>query len=189
MTNADTPTLDTFFEFSQAMDSDGGDLGRLETSQSMTRIRKELKEAAGKQPAAMSARQLQGPISQLLGESLLDIIVRAWNENHLFEKFLDPDQYDPDESVLISLKKHSLTSSHRPHVDVSLNGKVLGRIDFAIELALTLEGVILELRAGKLRELRVGKLQGSGTLKCEDLVLVRRDTGPVDFPGTIRFDD
>ena len=187
MMNDVAPTLDTFFRYRQEFVSGSQKLGALESTQSMTRIMKEVQNRAKKHPLSVTANELRSPIGELLNASLLDIIVRAWNKNNLFEKYLDPEKYDPKESVLISLKKHSVTSSHSPHIDVSLNGKKLGQIDLKIDLALTLEGIILEVRGGQLQEIRFGNMKGQGTLKCEDLVLLKRDTGTIEFPGTIRF--
>lgn len=183
------PTLDTFFQYRQAYDSGSKELKALDSTKSMTRVKEEVQFAANKHSLSMTANQLHSPIGELLNVSLLDIIVRAWNENNLFEKYLDPEKYDPKESVLISLNKHSVTSSHSPHIDVSLNGKKLGQIDLKIDLALTIEGVILEIRGGQLQEIQFGNIKGQGTLKCEDLVLLKRDTGTIEFPGTIRFSE
>ncbi len=181
------PTLDNFFQYRQTCVSGSKELKALDSGNSLTRVKKKIGDATGNKTLPVTADQLRDPISGILDISLLDIIVRAWNEHNLFEKYLDPEQYDARESVLISLKKHSIASSHNPHVDVSLNGQKLGQIDFRIDLALTLEGIILELRGGELREIRFGNMKGRGTLKCEDLVLLKRDTGTIDFPGKVRF--
>jgi hypothetical protein len=185
--NDAAPTLDNFFQYRQTCVDGSKELKALDSSNSLTRVREKAGNSVKKNPLPVTADQLRDPIGGLLDISLLDIIVRAWNEHKLFEKYLDPDKYDPKESVLISLKKHSISSSHSPHIDVSLNGQKLGQIDFQIDLALTLEGIILELRGGELREIRFGNMKGRGTLKCEDLVLLKRDTGTIEFPGKVRF--
>jgi hypothetical protein len=183
------PTLDTFFQYSQAYDPGSGELKTLDSSRAVARMRKKVQKMAGRRSLPVTANELAGPIGQLLDFSLLDIMVRAWNENNLFEKYLDPDKYDPREPVFISLRKHKISSSHSPHVDVILNGQKLGQIDFSIDVSLTLEGIILELRGGQLREIRFGNMKGRGTLKCEGLVLLKRDTGTIKIPGTFRFSE
>ncbi len=185
--NDAAPTLDNFFQYRQTCVEGSKELKALDSSNSLAQLREKAGNAAQKNPLTVTANQLLDPIAGLLDISLLDIIVRAWNEHELFEKYLDPNKYDPKESVLISLKKHSIFSSHSPHIDVSLNGRKLGQIDFKIDLALTLEGIILELQGGELQKIRFGNMQGQGTLKCEDLVLLKRDTGTIEFPGKVRF--
>jgi len=185
--NDAAPTLDNFFQYRQTCVDGSKELKALDSSDSLNRVREKAGNAVKKNPLPVTADQLRDPIGGLLDISLLDIIVRAWNEHSLFEKYLDPEKYDPKESVLISLKRHSISSSHSPHIDVSLNGQKLGQIDFQIDLALTIEGIILELRGGELREIRFGNMKGRGTLKCEDLVLLKRDTGTIEFPGKVRF--
>ena len=186
MSNA-AATLDNFFGYRQSYVTGDQELKELESTRSLTRVKAQVDEAAKKSPLSISANELHRPIGELLNISLLDIIVRAWNANNLFEKYLDPEKYDPNESVLISLVDHSITSNHSPYIEVGLNGKKLGQIDFQINLALSLEGVILEIIGGQLREIRLGTMRGSGTLKCEDLVLLKRNTGSVEFPGKIPY--
>ena len=185
--NASALTLDTFFQFSDLHQPGGGKLKKLESARPMKRAQRQLRKTAGRHTAPLTANDLITPMSELLDVSLMDIIVRAWNSNNLFEKYLDPEKYDPSKPVLISLKKHSITSTHAPRIDINMNGSRLGQIDFEIDLTLTLEGVILELRGGELREIRTGQLVGSGTLKCEKLVLLKRSTGAIDVPGKITF--
>lgn len=182
-------TLEGFFALERARASGDASLEQVDAAASTAKVKQTLADAAKGHSWAAASDEIQNQVSGLLDVSMLDIVVRAWNENKLFERFLNPDEYDPNETFQVSLKKHTIRSKHQPHIDVTLNGKLLGRIDFQIELALTLEGVILTIRGGRVHEVQLGKAQGSGTLKCENLILLKRSSGPVELPGKIRFQE
>ena len=182
-------TLDSFFQFRQASAFNSADLEALESTMPVVRVKEAIQEADKNNSLLVKTSALLDPIGELLDVSLGDIIVRAWTENKLFEKFLDPEKYNPQESILISLKKHKVSSSHKPYIDVSLNGKKIDTIDFQIDLTLTLEGVVLKIRDGRVCEIQSGTMKGSGTVKCEGLVLLKRDTGSINLPGAIKFSE
>jgi hypothetical protein len=79
--------------------------------------------------------------------------------------------------------------SHQPHLDVILNGEKIDSIDFQLDLTLTLEGVILQIQGGRIQEIQSGTIKGNGTLKCENLILFKRETDTMDLPGTLKFSE
>jgi len=180
-------TLESFFEFTQAHAPGSEEIERLEAGLPTAHIEKEMKKSKKNYSVPIATGALLGAIAALLDIPLQDVIVRAWNEGKLFEKYLDPEKYDPDEIISIVLKDHDVTSSHAPNIDVLFNGDKIYSIDFQLELTLTLEGVILQIQGGRIREIQAGRIKGEGTLKCENLILFTRETETMDLPGTIKF--
>lgn len=187
--NDQQTTLETFFEFTQAPAPDSEESERLEAGLLAARIEEAIKKSNKNFSVPIATGALLGAIAVLLNIPLQDIIVRAWNEGKLFEKYLDPEKYDPDESISIVLKNHDVTSSHAPKIDVELNGAKIDSIDFQLDLTLTLEGVSLQIRGGRIREIQAGRIKGVGTLKCEGRILFTRETETMDLPGTIKFSE
>ena len=187
--NDNQATLETFFNFTQAVVPGSEEFEKLEADQLTARIEDAIKNSKKNFSVPIVAGALIVPIAALLNIPLQDIIVRAWNEGGLFEKYLDPEKYDPDESISIVLKNHEVTSSHAPAIDVELNEKKIGSIDFQLDLTLTFEGVILHIRGGRILEIQAGRIKGEGTLKCENFILVKRETETMDLPGTIKFSE
>jgi hypothetical protein len=187
--NDNQATLETFFKFTQAAVPGSEEFEKLEADQLTARIEDAIKNSKKNFSVPIVAGALLGPIAALLNIPLQDIIVRAWNEGGLFEKYLDPEKYDPDESISIVLKNHEVTSSHAPAIDVELNEKKIGSIDFQLDLTLTFEGAILQIRGGRIIEIQAGRIKGAGTLMCESFILVKRETETMDLPGTIKFSE
>ena len=185
--NDNQATLETFFEFTQTHAPGSKEFERIEADLPTASIKKAIKKSKKNYAVPIATGALLGAIAALLNIPLRDIIERAWNEGGLFKNYLDPEKYDPDESISIVLKNHDVTSSHEPKIDVLLNGDKIDSIDFQLDLTLTIEGVILHIKGGRIREIQAGRIKGSATLKCENLILFTRETETMDLPGTIKF--
>ncbi len=150
--------------------------------------------SALKQTIEKGASGIKWPVA--LGEvveqvgSLLDvplgaIISAAWNKYRVLTKYCDPKKYSPDETFLVPLLEHTITSKHRPYIDVLLDDHPIGRINFAIDVSLTLKGFIAKVQGGRLREIKVGACKMKGTIACEDFPLLEKESDSVDLPGSI----
>lgn len=179
------PTLATFFRFENTPTADPDELSALASAEQVAHIKDALQRQTEGHDWSVVPSQLHSHIGELLDIRLQDILVRAWKENKLLDKFLNPQAYDPDEALLLSLKKHTISSQHKPHIDVAFNGEAIGRIDFDIDLSFTLEGIILKIQAGRIHEIRAGNVQGRGTLSMGKLTLLKRDLCDITLPGVI----
>lgn len=180
-------TLETFLGFERDPAPDADTLAELEPGLPVARVEQAVRRASTPYTAAIPKAALAGAIGGLLNVPLMDVVVRAWNEGRLFEKYLDPDRYDPDEVIAVSLRQHEITSKHKPKIDIVLNGEKLESIDFELELKLTLDGVILQVQGGDVRAIQSGSIKGEGTLKCENLIVFHRETETMDLPGTVKL--
>ena len=61
----------------------------------------------------------------------------------------------------------------------------MGSLEFTITLALKLEGVVLKVRGGKIREISAGRCRGKGTLECAGVALLQKETDAYDLPGRV----
>ena len=61
----------------------------------------------------------------------------------------------------------------------------MGSLEFTITLALKLEGVVLKVRGGKIREISAGRCRGKGTLECAGVALLQKETDPYELPGRV----
>lgn len=182
-----TATVDRFFGFTR--DHAPGREGRAAAKAELptARVEEAARKASGNRALAVSSAALIGAIGALLDIPLRDVIVRAWNEGKLFQKYLDPEHYDPEEVITITLKKHEVTSKHRPKIDVELNGRTIDSLHFELDIALTLEGIMLDIQGGNIRKIRAGRVKGRCVVTCEDLIVFKRTTEAVDLPVTLEF--
>jgi len=126
-------------------------------------------------------------VGTLLDFELKEVLLASWKKSEEILNCLDSTASSPDETKAVALAGHTIRSSHKPKLAVKLNGNKIGEILFSLDLALKLEGFILKIQGGEIREIQTGTCQGSGTFKCEDFVILEKKTGPIQLPGTIRL--
>lgn len=124
-------------------------------------------------------------LGDLLEIGIPDILVAAWNKYQILLKYLDREKYPPNESFLVPLAEHCITSEHHPYVEILVNDQPVGKIGFDITVALTLEGIILKIQDGKIKEIFTSTCKGKGTISCENKVILEKKSESVPLPGTI----
>lgn len=148
-----------------------------------------MRQSYAEKPVSMPwpglSKEIQSKAGDLLSVSLPDILIRAWNKAGILNKYINKEKYDPEEVFLIELKEHTITSQHKPYLDVEVNNKSIGRINFEIDLELAVQGIILKIQDAKIKQIRTGSLKISGTINCEGLEIAKKKSKEVNLPGKI----
>lgn len=127
-------------------------------------------------------------VSGLLDMNMADIMMAAWSKYELLAQYRDEAKYPPGESALVPLAKHSLSSEHKPSVEVLVNDQSLAELAFSIKLTLHLDGAVLKIQDKKIREIRLGKVGGEGSIKCGDFQIAKKAFDSATLPGSIALD-
>lgn len=113
----------------------------------------------------------------------LTALVGTWTKYRQLRQYADPTRYGPDETLLLSLREHTISASHRPTLEVLIGEQVVKKISFEIVLSLTMEAVVLEVRDARIREIVAGRCRGKGSFKCASATLVEQSTRTVELLG------
>jgi hypothetical protein len=124
-------------------------------------------------------------VHELLDIDLRAILVRAWVGSEALLNYVAPEKTSTDETLLLRLAEHTVTSQHAPSLKPSLNNVPLGEIKFKILLELTLKGVILKVRNGRIMEFTIGSCEGKGDLRVGDFSLIEKEFEPVALQGSV----
>jgi len=127
-------------------------------------------------------------VQDLLDMNLSEIMMTGWNKYGLLADCVDEKKYAPGESVLVALAKHSLSSVHKPSIEVMVNDKSTAKIPFTIKLTLNLKGAELKVQDKKIREIRLGEVDGNGFIKCGEVEIAKQEFDSKQIPGTITLD-
>jgi hypothetical protein len=122
---------------------------------------------------------------QVMDVRLLDIMVRGWNKYRELLEYRDRTKFPPDESYLVTLAEHTITSKHQPAIEIRIDGVIEKRIPFEILFTLKASGIILHIRDGRIQKIHTGSCKGSGTLKCMGFLLLEKQSSDITLPGTI----
>jgi hypothetical protein len=127
------------------------------------------------------ARQLTG----LLDIGLADVLVGGWNKAFAVRQQLEKSLKTPGKDVFLQLGEHKITSEHKPYVALMKDGHELGRLPFSANIEIVLQGAVLRILDGAIKEIQTGRVKGKGTVKCGRFMLVEKEIQPIDIPGTL----
>ena len=153
-------------------------------TQVYAQMQEQMKDRAG---AAWT--MVQGNLNQHLGR-LLDIdvvrlLVDGWNKSRELRKYRDEATYPPDEVIVVALSKHKLESQHKPHLELVVADRPVGRLNFQIDVAINLDGAQLTIQGGRIMRIATGKTSGTGTIRCEGVIVGQKEAKLGALPGSI----
>lgn len=123
-----------------------------------------------------------------LDVSVIDILAAAWNTRRELLQYLDRAKFPAGQIVDHTIAKHEVKSSHRPRLQIMLDQSPVGpEIEFEVIVGLTLEAAVLRIQDGRIMGARLGKVFGTGTIKCEGATLFSRPTKAMNLPLTVSF--
>ena len=142
-----------------------------------------IKEARVAWPLACNL--IVGKIGDLLNISVPDIMIAAWNKYRTLAQYTDKEKYPPDETYIVTLAEHTVTSEHSPSIEIIFNNVPIDKIDFDITFSLTFSGINLKIQDGKIMEVMTGTCKGNATVQCENKTIFEKETKSYTLPGSI----
>ena len=150
-----------------------------------------LKEALAKQSRMIKWDAVSDIIAEktveMLDVPVLHILVSAWQKYREVEEFGDPEKYPPADTQLVPLAEHTVKSEHRPYLEVLFKGVPVSTIEFTLTVLFTLEGFVLQIQGGRIKAIRTGALKGHGSLALESSVVMEKNFGTIQLPGTLNL--
>jgi hypothetical protein len=135
-----------------------------------------------------------GQVMTLLHKELSDLsipslLVGGWTRYEKFQEYFNEEKHPAQERSVIPLFKHTITSTHRPVVELRIDNVPAGRVNFEVSLSLTIESVSVVIMNKRFMAARPGAVEAKGTVKCEGTVILERKLGRFDLPGELSFGD
>jgi hypothetical protein len=125
-------------------------------------------------------------LNELLNLDIVrDILLPAWSKHPELQEYRDPEKHPPEETALVPLLEHAITSSHEPTIDPSIAGQSLGEIAFEVEIEAIVKGAILEIRDAKIMKVKLGGVDASGSLGFSGVSFLDKDLASLELPGSI----
>lgn len=153
-------------------------------TQVYAQMQEQMQEKAG---AAwkMAQGNLNQHLARLLDIDVIGLLVDGWNKSRELRKYRDETAYPPDEVVVVALSKHKLESQHKPHLELVVADRPVGKVSFQIDLALAIDGAQLTIQGGRIKRIATGKTSGTGTIRCEGVIVGQKEQKLGSLPGTI----
>ena len=159
------------------------------TSAGIRRLEQTLAEKARGLPFAAVSSAMADRIADLLQIDVAALLPGAWKKSTMIFNLLVKSAKSPGETYLTQLAKHTLRSVHHPRLEIYVEGHLVHRLMLEVTLELVIEGAVLEIEGGGIREARLATVKGKGAIALEGLTIVERETKTFELPGRIRFAD
>lgn len=128
------------------------------------------------------ARLVGGKLADLLDTPLVKILADAWQGAKAWKRLAD----NPGEQI-VPLNPHTISSTHRPRLQILRNEEPIATLIFEAEVTLNFENATLLIRDRRLRELRPGTARVEGTLSLSKVKLLKRSSKDYTLPGLLSF--
>lgn len=184
--NTDKRTTVSDFFALRIMDP-SGKKSAIETIRKVSELKDKLAREAKVVKWPVVFDEIVGKIDDILDLDMGDLITTAWNKYRVLHEYADKEKYAPTETFLVPLAEHTIKSVHRPSIEILVNENPIGKIAFEINLSLTLKGCTVKIQDGKMKEIKTGACQGKGTIKCEDLLILEKETESFQLPGLMNL--
>ena len=149
----------------------------------------EIKAALAKAAPGLPLDTLRDGIGKAVQDALdvpvADILIGTWQRARDLRAALETTGKSAGATVLVPLLGHTITSKHRPYVDIVVEGVTLAHLIFTVKAELRLDGVVLRVRRGRITDILAGTVKVKGTLKFGDVVLAEKALAPISIPGSL----
>ncbi|MHC1744762.1 MAG: hypothetical protein AB9873_17280 [Syntrophobacteraceae bacterium] len=182
----DQTTLADFFVSTETTDAR---LEELESSAMVADLRAKMaKEFDGLRWSAVWD-SVVGQVEKILEIRFVDIFLGAWTKYEELRKYCDPALHSSEETHLVPLVEHSITSTHQPSVEIEIGELFREKIPFEIAITLKLSGMLLQIREGKILKVYTGRCEGNGSVRCSGISLIEKEASGVQLPGVMDLGD
>jgi hypothetical protein len=154
----------------------------------------EIRDRVSKEASSLKSLVTKEWIASELGSllkqiRLVDIFVGAWNKSRELRKYSDPKKYPPDEANFVPLVEHTITSTHHPYLEVLINNSPVRKVRLEVIVKITLQGAVLKIQGGKIKEIRSAAGRGEGEIGIEGAELSKTEPKSFSLPGVIDMGD
>jgi hypothetical protein len=150
-----------------------------------SQIKTALAKAAPGLPLGVLLDGVGRAVQDALDVPVTDLLIGAWERARDLHAALETTRRSTSATALVPLLSHSISSKHRPYVDVVVEGVPLVRLEFPVTVEFRLEGVVVRVRRGRIAEILAGTVKVKGTVKFGDFVLFEKAMAPVSIPGVL----
>lgn len=145
------------------------------------------REMAESTRAALGAEVMR-TVDGLLDLDLGALVVAGWKKHAALTAAAEQTRIAPGTSAVVSLAEHTVSSTHKPYVDLLVREKRVARVQVELSVEVTVRGLAATVRGGRLVSLTGGGGEISARLVVEDRELAHRKAR-ADLPLVVRLGD
>ena len=118
---------------------------------------------------------LLNKLAGILDDPFVDALAGGWSKCGEILKYRDRTKYGPDDTFLVALAEHTVSSDYRPSIDMLIHNVPLKSLEFMVSLAVNVTGIQLEIQDAKIRRVRTGTFRGSGQVALKGVQIYKKE--------------
>ncbi|MET9953090.1 hypothetical protein ABZ135_16255 [Streptomyces sp. NPDC006339] len=177
-TTAPAPTTVRSFLLGEGEDLDGPLRAHGTTGPLLAPVRR-------RTPAADRAveHELATVVDDFLGLDALDLVAAGWRGHTALRSAARRTRDLPGSEEVVALATHRVTSSHRPTVDVYVDGARIGTLEVGLDVVFWISGFVCVVRDAHLTRVESGNCAVDASLAVQGEIITERRGKPLDLPG------
>ncbi len=156
-------------------------------AETATQVEQQLEERSTLEPAVrkldrvpstlvgVAAGKVGSIVAGFLEIDVFDLLLAGWRKYEALMTAARQTVETPGEEQVVELVTHRVVSTHRPRIDVEVDGVEVGSVDVEIDVALVLHAVRAVVTAGRLTALRSGLVDIEAKLSCEGVEIASKN--------------
>lgn len=132
-------------------------------------------------------KQFSAGLSSLLDIDLFRLIAAAWEKYDVLAEY--GKKKSPEQVASVELLEHTMTIELHPYLEIYFAEiPKPKKVEFAIELGLTLKGLKLNIENGVIKSVETGSCAGEMEIQVNTIPIPKKPSfGPFDLPGKIKL--
>jgi hypothetical protein len=131
------------------------------------------------------AGEISEKLEQMFDIRLTDILAAAWKDYQALLDCADPSKHTAEETISLPVVDHRIETTLKPCLEIVVGERQPIRLTFEIACELELKGLVAKVQDASIRALRLASCHAKGSVKCEGVLLIKRETKELDLPGRI----
>jgi len=128
-------------------------------------------------------------LAELFDIPIPGLLLGAWRKADALDKLLKESEQSPDEVMYLELADHTIQRNLEPYIEIRIEGLPPKRLYFKLNLNFRLNGFVLKIRAGKIREIQTARCYLQGNITFNNVELLKKEFEPITLPGRIPIAD
>ncbi len=131
--------------------------------------------------------KVEEKLPELFSIKLTDVLAGALNKCRELHRYTDLEKYPADRTVQVPLGEYKFSSTHKPRLEITVDGVDAGAIELVLRLDFRLQAAVAELRGGVIRALDTGGGNVKGSVSVGKIQVWESDSAQGELPGRIEF--
>jgi hypothetical protein len=123
---------------------------------------------------SLAAGEVASALTGLLNLDLGETVIGGWRTHRTLVEAAAATRADPAASEVVQLATHRITATHRPYVEVIVNGATIATVGFELSIALDIDAVLATVRRARLVTLHGGRITATVALTAAGREIVAR---------------